>query len=115
MFCVESHCFKFCGFQARQVETEKSSTVYRIIPTIFLRAELRTDFSLQRTGYTPLKPSLAITKRTNLKLLEDDAADDTMPTSVEEDVIQPTHDDDCHDTRADSFQSVSVQTLVSRS
>ncbi|XP_076372251.1 uncharacterized protein LOC143257444 isoform X2 [Tachypleus tridentatus] len=34
-----------------------------------------------------------------------------MPTSVEEVVIQPTPDDACQDSKADSFQSVSVQTL----
>ncbi|XP_076314604.1 uncharacterized protein LOC143226930 [Tachypleus tridentatus] len=39
------------------------------------------------------------------------AADDRVPNSVEEVVIQPTPDDDCQDSRADSFQSVSVQTL----
>ncbi|XP_076329446.1 uncharacterized protein LOC143235301 [Tachypleus tridentatus] len=50
-------------------------------------------------------------KKTNLKLLEESAADDTVLTSVEEVVIQPTPDDDCQDSRADSFQSVSVQTL----
>ncbi|XP_076354074.1 uncharacterized protein LOC143248939 [Tachypleus tridentatus] len=67
---------------------------------------------ISHIGSTPLKPSLAITKRTNLKLLEESAADDTVPTSVEEGVTQPTSDDNCQDSRADSFQSVSVQTLV---
>ncbi|XP_076353688.1 uncharacterized protein LOC143248803 [Tachypleus tridentatus] len=32
---------------------------------------LRTDLSLQRTGSTTLKPSLAITKRTNLKVFRE--------------------------------------------
>ncbi|XP_076337182.1 uncharacterized protein LOC143239690 [Tachypleus tridentatus] len=67
MFCVGSHCFGFRGFQARQVEAEKPSAVDRIVPTIFPCVELRTDLSLQCTGFIPLKPSLAITKRTNLK------------------------------------------------
>ncbi|XP_076317209.1 uncharacterized protein LOC143229174 [Tachypleus tridentatus] len=84
------------GFRPSRLRLKKPSAVDRIVPTIFPRVELRTDLSLLRTGSTPLKPSLTITKRTNLKLLEESAADDIVPTSVEEVVIQPTPDDDCH-------------------
>ncbi|XP_076354003.1 zinc finger MYM-type protein 1-like isoform X2 [Tachypleus tridentatus] len=55
------------GFKPGRLRLKKSSPVDRIVPTIFPRVELRTDLSLQRTGSTPLKPSLAISKRTNLK------------------------------------------------
>ncbi|XP_076372250.1 uncharacterized protein LOC143257444 isoform X1 [Tachypleus tridentatus] len=55
------------GFKPGRLILKKPSAVDRIVPTIFPRVELRTDLSLLRTGSTPLKPSLAITKRTNLK------------------------------------------------
>ncbi|XP_076351113.1 uncharacterized protein LOC143247257 isoform X2 [Tachypleus tridentatus] len=52
------------GFKPGRLRLKKPSAVDRIVPIIFPRVELRTDFSLQRTGSTP---SEAITKRTNLK------------------------------------------------
>ncbi|XP_076348330.1 uncharacterized protein LOC143245930 [Tachypleus tridentatus] len=87
---LDSMCFK-----PGRLRLKKPSAVDRIVPTIFPRVELRTDLSLLCTGFTPLKPSLAITKRTNLKLLEESAADDIVPTSVEEVVIQPTFRGKC--------------------
>ncbi|XP_076318789.1 uncharacterized protein LOC143229845 isoform X2 [Tachypleus tridentatus] len=55
-------------FKPGRLRLKKPSAVDRIVPTIFPRVELRADLSLQCSGSTPLKPSLAITKRINLKL-----------------------------------------------
>ncbi|XP_076364050.1 uncharacterized protein LOC143253686 [Tachypleus tridentatus] len=112
MFCSDPTVLDCMGFKSGRLRLKKPSAVGRIVPTIFPHVDLRTELSLLRTGSTPLKPSLAITKRTNLKHLEESAADDTVPTSVEEVVIHPTRDDDCKVSRTDSFQSVSVQTLA---
>ncbi|XP_076325864.1 uncharacterized protein LOC143233479 [Tachypleus tridentatus] len=64
------------SFKPGRLRLKKTSAVDRIVPTIFPLVELRTDLSLQGTGSTPLKPFLPITKRINLKLLEESAADD---------------------------------------
>ncbi|XP_076315779.1 uncharacterized protein LOC143228398 [Tachypleus tridentatus] len=54
-------------FKPGRLRLKKPSVVDRIVPTTFPRVELRADLSLQCSGSTPLKPSLAITKRINLK------------------------------------------------
>ncbi|XP_076334678.1 THAP domain-containing protein 2-like [Tachypleus tridentatus] len=66
-FVLDPTLLDSMGFKPGRLRLKKTSAVDKIIPTIFPRVELTTDLSLLRTGSTPLKLSLVITKRTNLK------------------------------------------------